>query len=260
MSLPISVVVIAKNEEKRIANCLKNVYGWADEIVVINDESVDATVQIAAQYTSKIFHRKMELEGCQRNFGADKSKNDWVLKLDCDELLTEELKQELVREFQNPDPQIASYAIPQLTYLGQIVLKHGGWSSTHLKLYNKKHVRWSEAPYDVVHPGIFTDKGYIQKELTHPYVHYNFSDIEDFIRKINRYSTLEAIKWHLSNRKMPLGKAVWRSVDRFFRRYIGKKGYKDGYYGFAAAVISSFHEIAAYSKYREIKEFKTYLS
>jgi hypothetical protein len=83
--------------------------------------------------------------------------------------------------------------------------------------------------------------------------------VENFIAKMNRYSTLEATKWYLDGRKMPLGKAMWRSWDRFFRRFILKKGYKDGYYGFVAAVLSGFHEFAAYSKYREMKEKGSYL-
>jgi hypothetical protein len=120
-------------------------------------------------------------------------------------------------------------------------------------------VRWSEADYDVIHPGLKFQDGFRGGNLKGKTIHYSFSNVENFIAKINRYSTLEATKWYLDGRKMSFGKAMWRSWDRFFRRFIAKKGYKDGYYGFVAAVISGFHEFAAYSKYKEIKEKGYYL-
>ena len=259
MPLPLSVVIIAKNEQGRIKDCLESVYGWADDIVVLDDESTDNTRAIAAGFTDKIFIRHMELEGKHRNFGASKAKNDWVMILDCDERLTDDLKNEIAVALKEGDPKIAAYWAPQINYLGDVPLNHGGWSNPHIRLYNKNHVKWSEADYDVIHPGLKTAEGYRGGTLKGKTIHYSFRNVEDFIAKINRYSTLEAKKWHLDGRKMSLGKAIWRTVDRFFRRFIGKKGYKDGYYGFVAAFLSGFNELAVYSKYREIKEKGYYI-
>ena len=97
MPVALSVVIIAKNEKNRIKDCLENVYGWADEIVVVDDESTDDTRDIAAKFTDKIFIRRMDLEGRHRNFGASKAKNDWILLLDCDERITDDLKKEIDR-------------------------------------------------------------------------------------------------------------------------------------------------------------------
>jgi len=259
VSLPLSVVIIAKNEHNRIKDCLESVYGWVDEIVVVDDESSDDTCAIAHRYTDKIFIRPMELEGKQRNFGASKVNNDWILILDCDERLTDELKNEIAGVITKGDPKIAAYWAPQINYLGDVPLNHGGWSSPHIRLYNKNYGQWSEAHYDVIHPGFRVSAGYHGGNLKSKTIHYSFSNVENFIAKINRYSTLEAVKWHLDGRKMSLGKAIWRTGDRFGRRFIGKKGYKDGFYGFVAAVLSAFHELAAYSKYREIKEKGYYI-
>ena len=259
MAVPLSAVVIAKNEHARIKDCLGSVHGWADEIVVVDDESSDDTRVLAGAYTDKIFIRRMELEGKQRNFGASQVKNDWVLILDCDERLTEDLKNEIAAVLKDPDPKVAAYWAPQINYLGDVPLNHGGWSSPHIRLYHKNYAQWSEAAYDVIHPGFKISQGYRGGNLKAKTIHYSFRNVENFIAKINRYSTLEAIKWHLDGRKMSLGKAVWRMVDRFFRRFIGKKGYKDGFYGFVAAFLSGFNELAVYSKYREIKEKGYYL-
>jgi glycosyltransferase involved in cell wall biosynthesis len=259
VSLPLSAVIIAKNETRRIKDCLENIHGWADEIILVDDESTDDTRAIALKYTDTIFTRHMELEGKQRNFGASKAKNDWILILDCDERLTDELKAEITKALKEGDPKIATYWAPQINFFGDVQLNHGGWSSTHIRLYNKNFVKWSEADFDVIHPGLKTADGYRGGHLNEKTLHYSFRNVEDFIAKINRYSTLEATKWYLDGRKMPLGKAMWRSWDRFFRRFIAKKGYKDGYFGFVAAVLSGFHEFAAYSKYREMKEKGYYI-
>ena len=253
MSLPVSIVIIAKNEQGRIRECLESVHGWADEIVVIDDESTDETRGMALKYTDMIFTRHMDLEGKQRNFGALKARHDWIIRLDCDERLTEDLKKEIAAVVREGDPKIAAYWAAQITHIGDVPLINGGWSGPHILLYNRNFVKWSEADFDVVHPGLKFSEGYQGGNLKCKMLHYSFRNVEDMIAKINRYSTLEATKWFLDKRKMSFGKAMWRAWDRFFRRFIAKKGYKDGYYGFAAAVISGFHEFAAYSKYWEIK-------
>jgi glycosyltransferase involved in cell wall biosynthesis len=260
--IPLSVVVIAKNEEKRIAECLRSVCGWVDEIIVVDDESRDGTVRIAQQYTNKIFSRKMELEGRQRNFGVAQARNEWVMMLDCDERVTPELKEEIIETVKKNDPEMCAYWIKQICYLGNVQLRYGGWGNEHGRIYHKQRATWREDPYDLVHPGLVrTDSKYKVLVLKNALIHYNFKNLEDFVAKTNRYTTLEAIKWHLGGKgaKMPLGRALWRTVDRFFRRYIGRKGYKDGFWGFIAAILSSFYEILAYAKLREVRDFGFYL-
>lgn len=260
MPVPLSVVVIAKNEKARIKACLDTVHGWADEIVIVDDESTDETRSIALKYTDMIFTRRMEQEGKQRNFGAAKAKNDWILLLDCDERMTDELKEEIATALRATDSKVTAYWAPQINYLGDVELNHGGWSSPHFRLFNKNFVKFSESDFDVIHPGLKYSPGHQGGRLKGKTIHYSFGNVENMIAKINRYSTLEAIKWHLDGRKMSMGKAIWRTGDRFWRRFISKKGYKDGYYGFVAAVISAFNEFAVYSKYREIKEKGYYIN
>ncbi|VAX35908.1 hypothetical protein MNBD_UNCLBAC01-1120 [hydrothermal vent metagenome] len=259
MSIKISVVIIAKNEEKKLPDCLKSVAGWADEIILVDDHSTDKTYEIAKQYTDKIFSRKMDLEGKHRNYAVAQAKNDWVFLLDCDERASEELKKEITQTLTSHDGKTMAYWIPARNFLGEFELKHGGWQAPHLRMYNKNFLKWREVPHDVVHPGYNFDPKYTGGNLKNFLIHYGFANVEEFIRKVNNQTTLEAIKWHLSGTKMGLGKAIWRMIDRFFRRFIGKGGYKDGYYGFVGAVLSGFYQFAAYSKLREIKERGAYL-
>src|SRR3989338_6432722 len=95
VKIPLAVVVITKNEESNIEDCLRSVNDWADEIVVVDDESTDKTVEIARRFTDKVFLKKMENEGRHRNWAYARAKNEWVLSLDADERVTEELKQEI---------------------------------------------------------------------------------------------------------------------------------------------------------------------
>jgi glycosyltransferase involved in cell wall biosynthesis len=260
MPVPLSIIIIAKNEQMRIEECIKSVHGWADEIVVIDDDSSDNTKAIASKYTNKIFQRTMDLEGRQRNFGASQAANDWVMMLDCDERPTPELKKEIEELFKNLPEKTMAYWVGQICYVGDVHIKYGGWSNPHLRLYNRKHMAWSEAEHDVVHPGMKLAPGYIGGNLKSALVHYNYRNVEDIFHKVNRMSTLEALKWHLEGRKISQGKGLWRSIDRFFRRWIGKKGYKDGYIGFILSVSSGLYELLAYSKYREIKDKGHYLN
>src|SRR3989338_8212237 len=94
---PLSIVVLAKNEEKNIHGCLESVYSLADEIIVVDDESTDKTVETAKKFSAKVLHRKMDNEGIHRNWAYAQAKNEWVLSLDADEKLSDELKEELLQ-------------------------------------------------------------------------------------------------------------------------------------------------------------------
>ncbi len=259
----ISVVIIGKNEERNVTECLGSVHDWADEIVFVDDFSTDGTVELVKKFPkAAVFQRHMEQEGRHRNYGARQATYDWIMILDCDERATPDLLAEIDGLFETKDERDVAFWVPRKNYIGDYWLRHGGWyPAPHMKLYNRKYFRWKESDYDVVHPGMeFTEPGYKQGEnLKNHLIHYNYKNIEDFIKKTNRLTTLDGIKWYLDGRNMGMGRAFRRTVDRFLRRYIRKQGYKDGYYGFIASVLSGFYELAAYSKLREIRQRGYYL-
>lgn len=255
----LSLAVITKNEEHNIRECLESGKDWVDEMVVVDDQSTDRTCAIAGEFTEKVFIRKMDLEGRHRNWAVSQASYDWVIWLDADERLTPELKQEIDEILSAADGKTVAFWIPSKNYLGSTWLRYGGWSAAHIRLYHKHFVRWKELAEDVVHPGIEIAEGYRGAELKKPLLHYNFKDIEDFIQKMNRQSTLEAVKLHLQGKDLSLLHGLWRAFDRFWKRYVYKMGFRDGYYGFIAAFLSGFYQLAAYSKLREIKEKGLYL-
>ncbi len=244
--LSVSVVILTKNREQKIARCLDSVK-WADEIIVVDDESTDRTVKIAHKYTDKVFIKKMDIQGRHRNWAYSQAKNPWVLSLDSDEVVTPELKEEIEETLKNGHIQ-NGFTIPIRNYIGSYWIRYGGWyPAAKLRLFRKDKFRYKEAE---VHPRAFMPEpcGHLKSDI----IHYAYRDLEEFLSRLNRQTTLEARKWHRQGRPMRLGRFLWRTFDRFIRTYIGKKGYKDGFIGFEVAFNAALYQFISYLKYREI--------
>jgi glycosyltransferase involved in cell wall biosynthesis len=245
---PVSVVVIAKNEQASIEECFQSVYGWAEEIVLVDDESTDQTAALARKYTDKVYCRKMDKEGTHRNWAYAQAKNEWVLSLDADEKVTEELKEEI--NFALKKNGFHAFSIPLRNYIGSHWVKYGGWyPAGKLRLFMKSRFRYEDVK---VHPRVFLDgkTGHLTKDI----IHKGYPDFEHFLTSLNRQTTLEAQKWIETGRQMSLAHALRRTIGRFFRSFIGKKGYKDGFMGFMVAFFASLYQVMSYAKYWQIKK------
>ena len=251
MTVPLSVVVITKNEESRLKECLDSVV-WAGEIVVVDDESTDRTLEIARRYTDRILQRKMDIEGRHRNFAYAQARYAWVFSLDADERVTPELRDEITALLRG-EPPCAGYTVPRRNFIGSRWVRHGGWyPSPQLKLFRKDRFRYEESE---VHPRVFMDGDCGQ--LTGDLIHYSYRNIEDFVAKLNRQTTLEARKWIRDGRKMSVGRALWRTVDRFCRTWWTGQGHRDGDLGFAVAVFAGFYQFLSFAKYWHAKSLAT---
>ncbi len=242
----LSVVILTKNEESCIAACLESVK-WADEIIVVDDESTDKTVEIVKKYNARILFRKMDIEGKHRNWAYAQAQNQWVLSLDADEVVTPELKIEIIQAIEFGD--FVAYDIPLRNFISNYWVKHGGWyPASKVRLFKKDKFKYEESE---VHPRAFIDGacGHLKSDI----IHRGYPDLEHFLNSVNRQSTLEAVKWIKTKRKMTLLWASWRAVDRFFRRYISKQAYKDGMYGFIIAFFDTLYQILSYAKFREMQ-------
>ena len=240
-----------KNEEKRIGACLESV-AWADDIVIVDDMSTDRTVEIARRYTGRIFERKMDIEGIHRNYAYSQAKNGWVLSLDADETVSPELKEEIARVVrEDADNKLSEYvvfAVPLRNYIGDYWVKWGGWYPAHKdRLFRKGRFKYEEA---AVHPRVFYDGkcGRLKGDI----IHYSYTDFAELIDSLNGQTSKEAEKWFSTGKKMSLPVALWRTFDRFFRGYLGNKGYRDGVIGLMVAVNSGFYQFLSYAKYVEL--------
>lgn len=246
--IKLSVVILTKNESRNIEDCVFSVKDLADEIIIVDDFSEDDTVKIVKKMNLTVYIRKMENEGMHRNWAYAQAKNDWVLSLDSDERLTPELRNE-IRSIDLYRSGFDAFTIPRKNYIGNYWLKFGGqYPAAQLKLFNKHKFRYEEVQ---VHPRAFLDGkcGHLTKDI----IHYSYKDFADFMNKLNKQTTLEAQKWFYTGRKMSFGHALWRTIDRFFRKFIGKGGYRDGFMGFMLGVFDSIYQIVSYAKYWELK-------
>ena len=185
----LSVVVLTKNEAENIEDCLKSISHWADEIIVVDDESKDATLEIVKKYTDKVYIKRMDIEGKHRNWAYSQASNQWVLSLDSDERLTPELKQEIEEVLKKTTP-CNGFTIPRRNYIGNYWVRYAGWyPSPQLRLFRKDKFRYEEVQ---VHPRAFMDDpcGHLTKDI----IHYSYKDLEDFLAKLNRQTTWEAKK------------------------------------------------------------------
>jgi hypothetical protein len=188
----------------------------------------------------------MDVEGRHRNWAYAKARNPWVLSLDADEKITLELKAEIADAIRKE--AFAAYDIPLRNYIGGHWVRYGGWyPASKVRLFRKDKFKYEEVE---VHPRAYIDGpcGHLKADI----IHKGYPDLEHFLASVNRQSTLEAVKWVNTGRKMSFGHILWRSLDRFFRRYIRKRGYKDGMYGFVVAYFDSLYQILSYVKYLEI--------
>lgn len=242
----ISVVILTKNEEDNIANCIASVRSWADEVIVVDDFSTDKTVEISKQSADKVLLNKMKVEGTHRNWAYAQAKNNWVLSLDADETVTDALKKEISESIKSD--KFVAYSIPLRNFIGNYWVKAGGWyPAGKVRLFKKDKFKYEDV---VVHPRVTIDGecGHLKSDI----IHKGYPDFEHFLASLNRQTTLEAQKWVTTNRKMGLGRIIWRTIDRFFRRLIGKKGYRDGFIGFMIAFFDSLYQIMSYAKYRQM--------
>ena len=214
---------------------------------MVDDESVDRTVAIAEGYANRVLHRKMENEGKHRNWAYAQARNEWVLSLDADEMVSAELKEEITATLTNASDD--AYAIPLKNYIGHYWVRHSGWyPASKLRLFKKSRFRYEEVE---VHPRVFVEgtAGHLTKDI----IHKGYPDFEHYLASLNRQTTLEARKWISTGEHMTRGRIARRTLDRFFRTFIGKEGYKDGFIGFMIALFGSFYQIVSYAKYWQMK-------
>ena len=253
----ISVVIQTKNEETRIVECMQSVLGWADEVIVVDDESTDNTRSIAEELGARVFVRKMDIEGVHRNWAYAKACNEWVFSLDADERPTDELKQEM-SEVAASGSVHSCFAMPFRTFIGDHWIRWGGWyPGWKVKFFKKSKFKYEEVE---VHPRILVDG--TADRLKGDVIHYSYRDWEDYLHKTNKQTTLEAKKWYKlslqdpkkARYKMNVLHALWRTMDRFIRSFFAKKGYRDGFVGFMVAYYSSLYQIISFAKYLEFQK------
>ncbi len=230
----LSVVVIAKNEEERLRGCLESV-AWADELIVVDAESIDKTVQIAREFTDRVYVRPWAGFAAQKNFGLAQATGEWILSLDADEEVPRELRGEIEAVLAGGD--CAGYRMPRRNLFWGRWIRHGGlYPDWQLRLFRRGRGRFVER---AVHESVQVqgDVGRLRGAL----VHQSYADIADFLARADRYSTLAAEEWARSGRPVRPADLLLRPAGRFLAMYLTRAGFLDGWRGFLLAVLYAYY-------------------
>jgi len=252
----IAVIVLTKNEEHNIAECLEGLKG-ADEIIIVDCNSTDRTREIASRYTDKIYVNEMDHGfGPQRNFAIEKAHTTWILFIDADERVSQELWEEIVESIRRDKYNI--YLLPRLTiFLGKSIYHCGWFEPSNGRLFRKGYARYNDA---YVHEELIFEgeTGHLKNALSHQ----TYRDATHHLEKLNLYTSLTAKEFYKKGIRLKLSNYMWYFLMKpfliFVRKFIVLKGYKDGLRGFFISLLSAFQYFESYIKLWEIQQNNHY--
>jgi glycosyltransferase involved in cell wall biosynthesis len=243
----LSALVVAHDEERQLAECLACL-AFADEIVVVLDRCRDRSREIALGFTERLVEGAWEREGPRRHAGIDACRGQWILEIDADERVTPELAREIRRV---ADTSTAAWhLIPVDNYIGAQLVRRG-WGasfgrSAHAAMFRRGAKRWADQR---VHPTVSLS-GEQGETLSSRLLHYVDRDISEMLQRLDRYTSARAQDLRDSGDIGSYGRNLRRIVSRFWKCYIGRKGYREGPYGFLIALCAALYPILSYLKAR----------
>jgi len=243
----ISAIIISKNEESNIEECLKSLI-WVDEIVIIDSGSTDKTEFISKKYTNNFYKSKWQGFGIQKQKALDKASGEWILSIDADERVTNDLQKEIIKTISSKK-NINGYKIPRKSFYLNKFIKHSGWYPDYvMRLARRDSCYFSS---DIVHERLIikddNPPGVLKSELRH----YPYQSISHHLTKINHYSNLSAEKMFNEGRKISWIAVFLVPIFGFFRSYIFRLGILDGWNGL---VIACSTALIGWLKYLKLKE------
>lgn len=237
----ISAVILTKNEEKVIGDCIKSLT-WCDEILVIDDSSTDNTTTIAKKLEAQVLHHPMKNFAAQRNHALQQAKGEWVLFVDADEIVPEALRKEIQKILAN-NTNVNGYLMKRQDILWGKALKHGETGQIQLLRLGRKNVgTWQGYVHETWHI-----KGKTA-ELSNPLMHYPHQSISEFLSKINRYSDIRAQELFEQGERTSAFLIIVYPKAKFAYNYFVRLGFLDGIPGIIHALMMSMHSFLVRGK------------
>ena len=239
----ISACIISYNEEQKIEDCLQSLEGVVDEIIVVDSLSTDKTKAIAQKYTDNIFDQTFLGHVEQKNLAVEKASNDWILSLDCDERLTDELKASILEIKDNIESNDA-YRMARKTFYVYRWLNHCWYPDFKVRLFNRNTARWGGTnPHDHVEVS-----GNKITALKGDLLHYSFNSISEHIQTLDLFTEIGADEIIKKNKSVSVISPWTHGLWTFIKLYLLKRGFMDGYAGLVVAVLSGMHAFTKYNK------------
>lgn len=250
----VSVVINTLNEEKNLARTIGSVKDWADEIVVVDMESEDRTVEVAKKLGARVYsYRKVGYVEPARNFAVSKIKGDWIFILDADEEPSDGLLKKLKVEVKNPKADY--YRIPRKNIIFGKWIKHSHWwPDYNIRFFKKGFVSWNEVIHSVpMTQGTGAD---LPDKEEFALIHHNYSSLEQYLERMNRYTNIQAEELMKNGYVFSWQDLIKKPTGEFLSRFFAGEGYKDGIHGLALAFLQAFSEGVLYLKIWQKQGFK----
>jgi len=237
----LSAIIITRNEAGNIAECL-DALCFCDERIVVDSGSVDATVEIAARHGARVVEHAWCGYGPQKNFALSLAQGDWVLSVDADERVSDELADAIAVAMQSP--QFDAYEFPRRSSFCGRPMRHSGWYPDYvLRLFRRGVARFNDV---IVHERVIYD-GKVGR-LSAPLIHHPVLRLEDALSRVDRYSTASAEAIVASGRQVSFMTGIGHGLASFFRAYVLRAGFLDGAEGFLLAVANAEGSYYRYMK------------
>lgn len=250
----LSVVINAQNVESDLPRALTSVKNLADEIVVVDQDSTDKTAEVSKKFGAKIFkHESVRYVELSRNFAISKASNEWILILDPDEEVPAGLSKQIKEILKNPKADF--YRIPRKNIIFGKWIEHTlWWPDYQTRLFKKGKVSWSEVIHSV--PMVSGSGSDISAKEDFAILHHNYDSIEQYLEKLNRYTSVQADLLINSGYKFSWRDLIAKPMKELINRYFTGEGYKDGLHGFALSLLQAFSELVTYVKLWQKNKFK----
>lgn len=247
--MSLSVICITRNEEQNIEACLRSVE-WADEIIVVDSGSVDTTVELAKRSTSKVYVRPWEGYGSAKNFALSQCTMEWVLSIDADERITDDLREEISSIVLKNSRIYDAYSVPRKAYFLGKWIKHCGWYPARItRLFRRTAGSFSELH---VHESlrISGNIGDLRSDL----LHFTDPNLFHYFEKLNKYTTLATKDMTRSGKRFTLFAMLVKPIWTFVRMFFLRLGFLDGLHGFILSVLSAGYVFTKYAKLWQVQE------
>jgi glycosyltransferase involved in cell wall biosynthesis len=244
--MKISATIITLNEEQNIARAVESLR-CCDEILILDSGSTDRTTEIAAKLGVRVIETGWRGYSAQKNFAAGQAEHDWILSLDADEALSEQLEAE-IWQLKKKGPEYDAYTVPRMAqYLGRWILHSGWYPDRKVRLYDRRRAHWVG---EFVHEHVKVDgrAGHLDSNL----LHFTCSSLSEHMKTLERYTTLAAEELVSNQRPVGWPQLLFDPPWTFLRSYFFQLGFLDGIEGLAIAYMAAFYTFLKYAKARNM--------
>jgi hypothetical protein len=240
--MKLSALVPTLNEERRVEDCLRSL-SFCDEIVLVDSFSADRTLEIARRYTDRIFQRPWRGSNDQKEFARQQARGEWVLSVDADEVVTPELRGEILRRLSRPDA--VGYRIPVRTFYRDRWVKVGGlWPGHHLRLFRRSAGRWDPTTEPHERVVLAGRPGRLRAHL----LHRSYESLQDFLDKAHAHARLWAATQAAAGRRASALDLLLRPAFRFLRDYLARGGLLGGGFGLFFCALQAHYTFLKYAR------------